>query len=95
MLLRMARPPRLDIAGIPQHVVQRGNNWLRCFLHDEAREITRACSMVGTNTYRDAVARALQGLPGGFGRGQNRPVCGGAPGGTTTTPVKLSLTPFF
>lgn len=28
----MARQPRLDLPGIPQHVVQRGNNRLPCFL---------------------------------------------------------------
>jgi len=30
----MARLPRLDLPGIPQHVVQRGNNRLPCFLDD-------------------------------------------------------------
>ena len=34
----MARLPRPDIAGIPQHVVQRGNNRLPCFLDDEDRQ---------------------------------------------------------
>jgi len=38
MLARMARPPRQDLAGIPQHVVQRGNNRLPCFLDDEDRQ---------------------------------------------------------
>jgi putative transposase len=33
----MARLPRPDLAGIPQHVVQRGNNRLPCFLDDEDR----------------------------------------------------------
>ena len=33
----MARLPRLDLPGIPQHVVQRGNNRLPCFLGDEDR----------------------------------------------------------
>lgn len=33
----MARLPRLDLPGIPQHVVQRGNNRLPCFLDDEDR----------------------------------------------------------
>lgn len=33
----MARQPRFDLAGIPQHVVQRGNNRLPCFLDDEDR----------------------------------------------------------
>ena len=30
----MARLPRLDLPGIPQHIVQRGNNRLPCFLDD-------------------------------------------------------------
>lgn len=30
----MARKPRLDLPGIPQHIVQRGNNRLPCFLDD-------------------------------------------------------------
>lgn len=33
----MARLPRPDIAGIPQHIVQRGNNRLPCFLDDGDR----------------------------------------------------------
>jgi putative transposase len=33
----MARHPRLDLPGIPQHVVQRGNNRLPCFLDDGDR----------------------------------------------------------
>ena len=33
----MARHPRFDFAGIPQHVVQRGNNRLPCFLSDGDR----------------------------------------------------------
>jgi putative transposase len=33
----MARLPRFDLPGIPQHVVQRGNNRLPCFLDDEDR----------------------------------------------------------
>ena len=33
----MARLPRLDIAGIAQHIVQRGNNRLPCFLDDNDR----------------------------------------------------------
>jgi len=33
----MARLPRLDLPGIPQHVVQRGNNRLPCFLDDADR----------------------------------------------------------
>jgi len=33
----MARLPRLDLPNIPQHVVQRGNNRLPCFLDDSDR----------------------------------------------------------
>lgn len=34
----MVRLPRFDLPGIPQHVVQRGNNRLPCFLDDGDRE---------------------------------------------------------
>ncbi|KML16016.1 transposase [Burkholderia sp. LK4] len=34
----MARRPRLDLPGIPQHIVQRGNNRLPCFLDDADRQ---------------------------------------------------------
>jgi putative transposase len=33
----MARLPRLDLPHIPQHIVQRGNNRLPCFLDDADR----------------------------------------------------------
>lgn len=33
----MARRPRPDAPGIPQHIVQRGNNRLPCFLDDHDR----------------------------------------------------------
>jgi len=33
----MARQTRLDLPGIPQHIVQRGNNRLPCFLDDADR----------------------------------------------------------
>ena len=33
----MARLPRFDLPGIPQHIVQRGNNRLPCFLDDADR----------------------------------------------------------
>lgn len=42
MLTDMARLPRLDLPGIPQHVVQRGNNRLPCFLDDGDRLRYRA-----------------------------------------------------
>jgi putative transposase len=43
MLSRMARPPRVDLAGIAQHVVQRGNNRLPCFPDDEDRQRYLQC----------------------------------------------------
>lgn len=39
----MARLPRFDLPGIPQHVVQRGNNRLPCFLDDEDRQRYLQC----------------------------------------------------
>lgn len=33
----MARLPRIDLPCIPQHIVQRGNNRLPCFLDDGDR----------------------------------------------------------
>jgi len=42
-LWRMARLPRFDFPGIPQHVVQRGNNRLPCFLDDDDRQHYLQC----------------------------------------------------
>jgi putative transposase len=39
----MARLPRPDLAGVPQHVVQRGNNRFPCFLDDEDRRRYLQC----------------------------------------------------
>jgi putative transposase len=39
----MARQPRFDLPGIPQHVVQRGNNRLPCFLDDLDRQRYLQC----------------------------------------------------
>lgn len=47
MLVPMARPPRYDLAGIAQHVVQRGNNRLPCFLDDEDRQRYLQCLRQG------------------------------------------------
>ena len=33
----MARLPRIDLPGVPQHIVQRGNNRLPYFLDDGDR----------------------------------------------------------
>lgn len=38
ILSDMARLPRFDLAGVPPHVMQRGNNRLPCFLDDEDRQ---------------------------------------------------------
>src|SRR5690349_16638691 len=35
----MARMPRLDLAGVPQHIVQRGNNRAACFFEDGHRRL--------------------------------------------------------
>lgn len=34
----MARQPRLDLPDVPQHIVQRGNKQLTCFLDDDDRQ---------------------------------------------------------
>lgn len=36
----MGRRPRFDLAGVPQHVVKRGNNRLPCFLDDGDRRLS-------------------------------------------------------
>lgn len=43
MLRCMARQPRFDLPGVPQHVVQRGNNRLPCFLDDLDRQRYLQC----------------------------------------------------
>ena len=50
----MARLPRPDLAGIPQHVAQRGNNRLPCFLDDEDRQHYLQCLL-------DALLRFVAG----------------------------------
>ena len=39
----MARPPRLDLPGVPQHVIQRGNNRAACFFGDADRRFYLRC----------------------------------------------------
>jgi len=39
----MPRPPRLDLPGVPQHVVQRGNNRTECFFGDTDRRFYLKC----------------------------------------------------
>ena len=35
MVVNMARRPRISVAGVPQHVIQRGNNRQATFFADE------------------------------------------------------------
>jgi REP-associated tyrosine transposase len=37
--IAMARQPRIDLAGVPQHLVQRGNNRQPCFRTDDERRL--------------------------------------------------------
>jgi len=39
----MARPPRLELPGVPLHVVQRGNNRAACFFGDVDRRFYLKC----------------------------------------------------
>jgi len=39
----MGRPPRLELAGVPLHVVQRGNNRAACFFNDVDRRFYLKC----------------------------------------------------
>ncbi len=39
----MARPPRLEVPGIPLHIVQRGNNRATCFFGDVDRRFYLKC----------------------------------------------------
>lgn len=48
----MARLPRFDLPGIPQHVVQRGNNRLPCFLDDEDRQHYLQCLLDSLGRFR-------------------------------------------
>jgi putative transposase len=49
-MLRMARRPRLELPGVPLHVIQRGNNRTPCFLADGDRRLYLRC-------LKDAAAR--------------------------------------
>src|SRR2546423_2909310 len=39
----MPRPPRLELPGVPQHVIQRGNNRAACFFGDTDRRFYLKC----------------------------------------------------
>lgn len=47
----MARSPRFDLPGVPQHVVQRGNNRLPCFLDDADRQRYLQCLREGLSRF--------------------------------------------
>jgi putative transposase len=47
----MARLPRLDLAGIPQHVIQRGNNRNPCFFDTEDYVFYLECLNEAARTY--------------------------------------------
>lgn len=55
MLRCMARSPRFDLPGIPQHVVQRGNNRLPCFLDDDDRQHYLQCLSASLERFRCAL----------------------------------------
>ena len=59
ILLHMARLPRFELAGIPLHVVQRGNNRLPRFLDDEDRQRYLQC-LVGSARYFLACSRYIE-----------------------------------
>ena len=42
-LTLMARPPRLELPGVPLHVIQRGNNRTNCFFGDIDRRFYLKC----------------------------------------------------
>jgi putative transposase len=50
----MSRRPRPDLAGIPQHVVQRGNDRKACFFQDD--DYRRYLSLLGEAARRHACA---------------------------------------
>jgi putative transposase len=47
----MARLPRFNLPGIPQHVVQRGNNRLPCFLDDDDRQCYLQCLLTALKRF--------------------------------------------
>jgi putative transposase len=51
----MARPPRLELPGVPLHVVQRGNNRAACFFGDLDRRFYLKCLAQSATTRGCAV----------------------------------------
>ena len=51
----MPRRPRLKVAGVPHHVIQRGNNRSPCFFADEDYRFYLLCLQKGATRYQCAV----------------------------------------
>lgn len=51
----MARKPRFGLAGVPQHVIQRGNNREPCFFSDADYQFYLECMRDAAERYRCAV----------------------------------------
>src|SRR5574341_49168 len=51
----MPRRPRLKVAGVPHHVIQRGNNRSPCFFADEDYRFYLLCLQKGAARYQCAI----------------------------------------
>jgi putative transposase len=51
----MARKPRFGLSGVPQHVIQRGNNRAPCFFDDEDYRFYLDCLREASRRYQVAV----------------------------------------
>jgi putative transposase len=51
----MPRRPRLKVAGVPHHVIQRGNNRSPCFFADEDYRFYLLCLQKGATRYQCAI----------------------------------------
>ena len=51
----MARKPRFGLAGVPQHVIQRGNNRGPCFFADADCQLYHDCIRDAGERYRCSV----------------------------------------
>ena len=51
----MARQPRIDVAGIPQHVIQRGVNRCVCFIDDSDRYVLTCYRYIELNPVRAGI----------------------------------------
>lgn len=51
----MPRQPRIDLAGVPQHLIQRGNNRQACFFADDERRLYLDWLHEAAQTYGGAI----------------------------------------